>query len=229
MPDPLHPLPPPVEPPTWRTRVDALAARLGVAPARVLRWGAAGLLTLVVAVVALVSWRSSSAPAELGLPRATPARAPATGDATSTTTASATAHAAGAILRPGVYRLPPGARVTDLIDAAGGPASDADLDQLNLAALGADGERVYVPRKGEAPPPVGGTAAGGAPTPAGPVDLNTATAEQLDTLPGVGPATAAAIRQYRSEHGRFRAVDDLLEVPGIGEAKLDHLRSLVKV
>ncbi|MEY2568029.1 MAG: competence protein ComEA [Actinomycetota bacterium] len=229
MPDPLHPLPPPVAPMTWRARVDALALRLGVEPARLLRWGLAGSVALVVGVVALVSWRSSTAPAELDLPRAKPAAAaPGAPGGVSTTATAATAHAAGAILRPGVYRLPPGARVTDLIDAAGGPTGDADLDQLNLAAPVADGERVYVPHRGEAPPPVsnGGGAAG---APMGPVDLNTATADQLDTLPGVGPATAQAILQYRSEHGRFRSVDDLLDVPGIGDAKLEHLRALVKV
>lgn len=224
MSDPLHPLPPPVAPPTWRSRVDALAARVGIEPARLLRWGIAASAAVVVAVVAfaLLSPRPRP-PVDVALPRAKPATASPTTEAV-----QATAHAAGALVRPGVYRLPPGARVTDLIDAAGGPTPDADVDQLNLAAPVADGERVYVPRRGEAAPPVAaGVGAGAAPS--GPLDLNRATAEQLDALPGVGPATAQAILQWRSKNGRFRTVDDLLEVRGIGEAKLEQLRELVRV
>lgn len=148
--------------------------------------------------------------------------------------ALATVHAAGAVASPGVYALPAGARVADLLAAAGGPLSEADLDRLNLAARVADGDRVYVPRRGEGEPPsteVGGLAGagGGPPTTAGLVDLNTATAAQLDTLPGVGPATANAIITYRTRHGPFRSVTELLEVPGIGPAKLESLRPLVKV
>lgn len=215
MSEPAPPLPPPVSAPTWRERLD-------VEPSQLLRWGGGAAAVLVVAVVALVGWRSSSgAPVDVDLPRAAP---PAAG-ATSVVSETATAHAAGAVGRPGVYRLPPGARVTDLLDAAGGPAPDADLDQLNLAATVADGERIYVPRRGEAPPPI--AAAGAAP--AGPVDLNTATAEQLESLPGVGPATAAAILDWRKQHGRFRSVEDLLEVRGIGDARLADLRDKVKV
>ena len=215
MPDPAPALPPPVAPPTWRDRLDL--------EPHLLRWAGAVAVVVVVAVVALVGWRSSGRPVDLDLPRA-PAPAQA---GTTAVSATATAHAAGAVGRPGVYRLPPGARVTDLLDAAGGPGPDADLDQLNLAAPVADGERIYVPRRGEAPPPVAaGTATA---LPAGPVDLNTATAEQLDALPGVGPATAAAILDWRKQHGRFRTVDDLLEVRGIGEARLADLRDKVKV
>jgi competence protein ComEA len=180
-----------------------------------------------VVVAAFVVWSRSSPAAEVVLPRAGSPGDPG-GSITSTSEAStATAHAAGAVARPGVFRLPPGARVTDLLDAAGGPTPDADLDQLNLAAPVADGERVYVPRKGEAPLPAAGS--GTAAAPQGPVDLNTATPEQLDSLPGVGPATAAAIVDYRTHHGRFRSVDDLLEVRGIGAAKLEQLRAKVKV
>jgi competence protein ComEA len=143
-------------------------------------------------------------------------------------------HAAGAVARPGVYRVRAGGRVADVLDAAGGPADDADLDQVNLAAKVADGERVFVPHRGQAVPAVvagavasasGGTAGAAA----GPVDLNTATLEQLDSLPGVGPATAQAILDYRAEHGRFSQVQELLEVRGIGEAKLAAIRARVRV
>jgi competence protein ComEA len=146
-----------------------------------------------------------------------------------------TVHVAGQVAHPGVYALPAGGRVADAVVAAGGTASEADVEQLNLAARLSDGERIYVPKKGEATPAVAvspapasaGTKAAG--TPAGPVDLNTATAEQLEALPGVGPATSKAILTYRSSHGRFRSVTELLEVPGIGPAKLEALRPLVKV
>jgi competence protein ComEA len=209
----------------WRERIHALAAAVGVEPNRLLRWLATGLAVALVAVAGLVMWSRSSPAPEVVLPRVGSAGDP--GGAVTTTSAvdAATAHAAGAVLRPGVYKLPPGARVTDLLDAAGGPVPDADLDQLNLAAPVADGERIYVPHRGESPPPV----AGAPPGPTGPVDLNRATAEELDALPGVGPATAKAIIDHRTKNGRFRSVDDLLEVRGIGEAKLADLRDKVKV
>ncbi len=131
--------------------------------------------------------------------------------------------------------------MADLVTAAGGLLAEADVDRLNLAARVVDGTRVYVPRRGEPGPPPeaavggsdpavgGGAAAAPAGAPAGPVDLNTATAAQLDTLPGVGPATAAAILTYRARNGRFRSVTELLEVPGIGPAKLEAIRPLVVV
>ena len=144
-------------------------------------------------------------------------------------------HAAGAVAVPGIHTVPPGSRVSALLAAAGGPAPDADLDRVNLAATVADGERVWFPRLGEeAEPPVvagaggGGTSGGQGGAPAL-VDLNVASAEELDTLPGVGPATAAAILEHRSTHGPFTSVEDLLDVPGIGEAKLEQLRDLVTV
>ncbi|MGQ0617849.1 MAG: ComEA family DNA-binding protein, partial [Acidimicrobiia bacterium] len=137
-------------------------------------------------------------------------------------------HAAGALNRPGVYRLDAGARVDDVVAAAGGLAPGADADRLNLASPVADGERVYVPRLGqEAPATVGNgpSASSGRPAPA--VALNTATVGELDALPGIGPTTAAAIVAFRDQHGPFGSVDELLDVRGIGPAKLDQLRPLV--
>lgn len=144
-------------------------------------------------------------------------------------------HVAGAVVGPGVYRLAGDARVHTAIEAAGGVAPDADLDGLNLAAAVVDGERVYVPVVGEVdpasvpsrPPQVGD--AGGPPRPAGPLDLNAATAAEFDALPGVGPATATAIVDDRDRNGPFATVDDLDRVPGIGPAKLAALRDLVTV
>ena len=144
-------------------------------------------------------------------------------------------QAAGAVVHPGVYHLSTGSRVADLVAAAGGLVPEADIDRVNLASPLADGARVYLPRQGESIPPGpvsdggGGGPAAGPSTTAPPVDLNTATAEQLDTLPGVGPATAAAIIDYRQRHGPFRSIGDLAQVRGIGEAKLAQLRDLVRV
>ena len=156
---------------------------------------------------------------------------------TSTTAVvSLVVHAAGAVAVPGIHSLPPGSRVSDLLAAAGGPSPDADLDRVNLAAPVGDGERVWFPRLGEESEPSVVAGSGGGAGPAGGggaapalVDLNVASAEELDVLPGVGPATAAAIIEHRSTHGPFTSVEDLLDVPGIGEAKLEQLRDLVTV
>lgn len=140
-------------------------------------------------------------------------------------------HVAGAVVRPGVYELTSGDRVTDAVDRAGGPTPDADLDGLNLASSVADGQRIYVPAIGEVDPATvpAGTSASADGSAGGPVDLNTATASELDTLPGIGPATAASIVDDRARNGPFATVDDLDRVPGIGPAKLEALRDLVTV
>jgi competence protein ComEA len=205
--------------------------------------GGAVVALSVLVVVGMTFLRSASPAPRLTLPKAEPGAAPATDPGAgpgaavpSTTPVTVTVHVAGQVTHPGVYAVAAGARVADAILAAGGTSAEADGEQLNLAARVADGERVYVPKQGEAaPPPVvtGGatTPAGARPgaAPVGPVDLNTATADQLEALPGVGPATSRAILTYRSSHGRFRSVTELLEVPGIGPAKLEVLRPLVRI
>jgi competence protein ComEA len=149
-------------------------------------------------------------------------------------------HIAGAVFRPGVQHLGAGARVVDAVERAGGATPDAELGRVNLAAPVQDGQQVYVPRVGEVPPaPVGGgpagagtsgsPGAGAAGQPGGLVNLNTATTEELDTLPGVGPTTAEAIIAHREANGPFTSVDQLLDVRGIGDAKLADLRDLVTV
>jgi competence protein ComEA len=127
-------------------------------------------------------------------------------------------HVAGAVRRPGLVRVRDGDRVGDAVSAAGGPARGADLDAVNLAMRLADGQQVIVPRRGTA----GAPGASGA---AGPISLGSATAEQLDTLDGVGPGLAAKIIAYRTEHGGFRSVDELGEVPGIGDKRMESLRA----
>jgi competence protein ComEA len=137
---------------------------------------------------------------------------------------------AGKVRHPGVYRLPAGARVDDAVQAAGGALSGARLDRLNLAAKLVDGQQVAV---GVAPaldagggPPA---TAGGSASPGAPVDLNTGTLEQLQTLPGVGPVLAQHILDWRAQHGRFASVEQLNDVTGIGDVKFAALKSLVTV
>jgi competence protein ComEA len=129
---------------------------------------------------------------------------------------------AGAVRRPGLYRLPNGRRVNDAVAAAGGATARADLAAVNLAAPLADGEQIVVPGRGSA-----GAAAVAGGAAAGPVDLNSATPEQLDSLPGIGPSTAAKIIAYREQHGAFRSLAELDAVPGIGAGRLAQLKGLV--
>ncbi|HWE81305.1 MAG TPA: ComEA family DNA-binding protein [Gaiellaceae bacterium] len=133
---------------------------------------------------------------------------------------------AGAVRRPGLYRLPQGSRIADAISRAGGMSRAADRALVNLAAPLADGEQVLVPSSVPGGPAPAETASAG-PSPQSPVDLNTATAEQLDALPGVGPVTAQKIVDYRNQHGPYRSVDDLDAIPGIGPAKIANLQGLV--
>jgi competence protein ComEA len=227
---PARPLPPL----TWRDTLD-----------RVLTPGHARRLRIALVVVALAAlgagvwWllRPPPAPAtELSLPYA----GGEVEDPTTTSAQPATdlvVHAAGAVATPGLHWLPAGSRVADLLAAAGGTTPETDLDRVNLAAPVVDGQRVWFPRIGEAaPPPLPGE---GGPAPPdgvdgsagtdGPVDINAATVEQLEALPGIGPSIAAAIVEHRERNGLFRAVDDLLDVAGIGPSRLAQLRDLVIV
>ena len=141
-----------------------------------------------------------------------------------------TVQVVGEVRHPGVYELHGGARAIDAVSAAGGLLGDADQAAVNLARVVADGEQIAVPREGEGGASAGadGAGAGAASGVAGgKVDLNTATAEQLDALPGIGPATAAKIVADRTNNGPFRKVEDLMRVPGIGPAKMDALKDLV--
>lgn len=128
-------------------------------------------------------------------------------------------YVTGAVQAPGLYTVPQGIRVATLLEEAGGPLPTADLEALNLAAPVADGMHLHVPTRGESPRP----------TPSSRLDLNTATVEELDRLPGIGPRTAQAIVDYRLKHGPFRRLEDLLNVPGVGPATLERIRPLVTV
>ncbi len=227
----------PDRPAPWRSpAARARAATLGrLRPW--LDWFGAGrlagaILTVVVAVGA--GWwllRPADPPTEATLPYASAATSTAPPAPAPTTTVAAGAvvvHVAGAVAAPGVYELAAGARVVDGVAAAGGAVVEADVGALNLAAVLADGQRVYVPRLGEpVPPDIGPSPAPGSSVPAGPVDLNAATAAELDRLPGIGPATAQAIVEHRGANGPFVTVDDLEAVRGIGPAKLEVIRDQV--
>jgi competence protein ComEA len=151
-----------------------------------------------------------------------PLRAPRTVQAASA--AKLVVDVAGAVRRPGLHALPSGSRIADAVAAAGGETSKADLSAVNLAAPIADGEQILVPVRG---PGAAGAPIGAAPSPAAPLDLNTATLEQLDGLPGIGPATAQKILDYRQAHGSFHSVDELDAVPGIGQGRIEQLKGLV--
>jgi competence protein ComEA len=252
MSDVLPDLPRPARREAWRDRLAGWAESLDLSPARLV----AGAVML--AVVGFVGWRllappptppemrlpfvSTTAVAPGGSPGAAASPAGANPDDAASTTAPEGAelvvHVAGAVTKPGVQRLPPGSRVVDAVEAAGGTAADADPSRINLAAPLEDGQQVYVPRLGEtgggagAAPGTAGGGAGAASAGAGDVsvvNLNTADLGQLDALPGVGPAIAQAIVDFRDQNGPFATVDQLLEVRGIGEAKLADLRDRVTV
>jgi competence protein ComEA len=183
----------------------------------------------VVLVAAGVAWFRASDP---GAPPVGPVTTRPEVTSPTTVPARVLVHVVGAVERAGVVELVDGARVHDAIDAAGGATGDADLAQLNLAAPVADGQRVAVPRVGEVlPVAAGGTPGGETPgvDASGLVNLNTATAAQLEELPGIGPTLARAIIAERERSGGFRKVEDLQKVRGIGEKRFGELRELVTV
>lgn len=185
----------------------------------------AAVAVLAAAVAGIGVWRSRPRAVEVTAPPVVTARPSALHSSNGPTVVVAVA---GGVRRPGVITLPSGARVADAVKAAGGVRTGVDVGLLNLARRLVDGEQVVV---GASAAP-GGPAGPGPPAagPAGsPISLNTATAEQLDGLPGVGPVLAARIVTYRTQHGGFRSVDQLREVTGIGEAKYADLKSLVSV
>ncbi|MFI6651923.1 helix-hairpin-helix domain-containing protein [Streptomyces sp. NPDC050529] len=156
-------------------------------------------------------------------PEPSPGAPPATG-----TGGQVVVDVSGKVRQPGIHRLPAGARVADALRVAGGARPGVDLDSLNRARVLMDGEQIIV---GAPPGPTaaGGTGGGAGPTAAaGPVSLNTATVEQLDTLPGVGPVLAQHIVDYRTQQGGFRSVDELRDVNGIGDRRFTDLQPLVR-
>ncbi|MFI5954858.1 ComEA family DNA-binding protein [Cryptosporangium sp. NPDC051539] len=216
--------------PGWRRWVPAGVRDAAVGPGR-RGLAVLAVVGMVVAVLAgVVAWRGRPASEPVAAASVVAEPGPVPGETSPSGTASpvvAVVAVAGKVRRPGLVRLPPGSRVADAVDAAGGALPGADLSTLNLARKVVDGELIAV----GAPVPAGadGTAAAPGPGADGPLDLNTATAAQFDGLPGVGPVLAERIVAYRTEHGGFRSVDQLREVDGIGDSRFEKLRELVRV
>jgi len=148
--------------------------------------------------------------------------------ATTGTPATIQVYVSGAVKHPDVYTLPARCIVKDAMLAAGGPAEDADLDRINLAAPLSDGMQIHFPRKGEAAPAPGGSGPGGAPA-SGPVNINTATLDQLDTLPGIGPSIGQSIIDYRTANGPFKTIEQIKDVKGIGDALFEKIKNSITV
>jgi competence protein ComEA len=172
--------------------------------------------------------------------------APSSGPLPSDPSGVVLVHVAGEVRQPGVYELEAGARAIDAVEAAGGPTPKAFLEALNLAAPVADGQQILVPRRGAVAPPGPLTPSGSPPAfpitsaapttgplptgaPGGLVNVNTASATELETLPGIGPVLAQTIIDPRTEHGPFTSVDALLDVSGIGPTTLEEIRDLVTI
>jgi competence protein ComEA len=194
-------------------------------------WRGVAAITGVVLVAALLAgavvWRSRPHAVEVSAPPVagsvvSTGPAASTGPAVRTPGPTVVVAVAGGVRRPGLITLPAGSRVADAVRAAGGLRPGVNIGMLNLARRLVDGEQVVVGAAAQTAP---GAPAGAA----GPLDLNTATVDQLDALPGVGPVLAARIVAYRTQHGGFRSIDQLREVTGIGAAKFADLRALVTV
>ena len=180
---------------------------------------AAAVAILLVLLVRHLGGSGNAAPAVTPLPAPARAAKPAPAKLL-------VIDVAGAVRRPGLYRVRSGSRIDDAIAAAGGVTAKAQLDAVNLAAPVADGEQVVIPGRGAVGAPAAGAPAAGS-SPSAPLDLNTATAEQLDSLPGIGPVTAQKILDFRQQHGAFHSVAELEGVPGIGPGRLAQLKGLV--
>ena len=190
-------------------------------PRRMAAWAAAALVLALLSAWYLARPRPSA--------DAAPPPAAASIDVRDEGGGNVTVDVAGAVKKPGVYQLASSERVEDALKRAGGPTRRADLSQINRAAKLEDGRQILVPLRASRTTAPAAAAATASAAPDQPVNLNTATLEQLDTLDGVGPATAQKILDYRTEHGGFGTVDELDQIPGIGEKRLAALREHVRV
>ncbi len=193
----------------------------GISQRQIIAWSLAGLLVLIIGAGYLRGHFAEGGP---GTATTITIDAPRPG---TQHPEKIVIHVVGAVTHPGLYDSSSGARVADAIGIAGGATQSADLSRINLAAKIADGQQVIVPEKGT--PAAAGAANSSSVQAQAPVNLNLATVDQLTTLDGVGPKTAQKIIEYREAHGGFKNVEDLLQVPGIGPAKLDRIKDEVTV
>ena len=201
---------------------------------QIIAYAAIAAVVIALGVRYVVAPRASGAP-DAGQLVLAPVQAEPSAAASPSASADVLVHVCGAVRSPGVVRLPAGARVADALDLAGGATSRAELAGVNLAARVADGQQIVVPERG-APSAAGmpaadpaAAAAGIAAAPGGLVNINTASLSELDTLQGVGPSTAQKIIDYRTANGGFTSVEQLKDVPGIGDAKFAALKDSVTV
>ena len=208
---------------------DEIRGKLGIARAGTpMLFGMAVILVLVAAATVHVLSGAATA-SEFQVSHASSAASPAS-DAESVEAETVFVHVSGSVAKPGLYELEKGSRVADAVNAAGGFADDAAQDSCNLARVVEDGEHVIVAKQGEgASDEEAGGQVQAAGAGSGPVNINTASAEQLESLPGIGAATAQKIVSDRAANGPFKAVDDLMRVSGIGEKKLASLSGLICV
>ncbi len=188
---------------------------------RTLVLAAVGLLIAAAGLIFALRWQ---APAPIVIESPPPSMTPLP----TATSGPMQVYISGAVAHPDVYTLPPDAIVRDAVEAAGGFTADADRDRINLAQHLSDGEHIHIPRLGEAPTPAPQISEG-TPLPSGPIDINTATQAELETLPGIGPALAQRIIEYREEHGPFASIEQIQNVSGIGPAKFEAIKDLITV
>ena len=201
----------------------------GLSRQQLIAWSAVGLVILLIGANYLRGQLSAPAGGET--------TAVTVGLKESQTATNIKVHVVGAVVRPGLYEVGAGSRVADALARAGGPTPAADLNQINLAAKLADGQQLVVPEKGapgsaasaSAGPVAGGAPGSGSSAARQPVNLNSATVDQLNSLDGIGPKTAQKIIDYREAHGGFKSIEELLEVPGIGPAKFEQIKGQVVI
>ncbi|MFN2154767.1 MAG: helix-hairpin-helix domain-containing protein [Anaerolineae bacterium] len=188
-----------------------------------------GVLTLAIVGGGTVLWIKRPQPAPIEIVTPVPSATPV--PRSSPTPTPLRVYVSGAVYHPDVYLLPPQSIVKDALAAAGGATDEADLERINLAMELYDQQQVHVPRRGEAAPAATspGGAAPSSPFAAGPININRATIEELDALPGVGPAIAGRIVSYREAYGAFATIEEIMNVQGIGPATFEEIKGMIAV